>query len=288
MYPPGREQHKWLIFIATYNEAENVEALFHQIHDLGLNADLLFLDDNSPDGTGMIVDAIAASHSNVHTMHRSGKQGIGSAHLDGIRWAYEHGYKVLVTMDCDFTHSPDRIVDFLSHAETHDIVLGSRYMQKGSLRTWNLLRKTLTHVGHLLTTTLLGMPYDATGAFRLYRLDRIPMGVFGLVESKSYSFFFESLYVCWLNGARIHEIPIELPARTYGHSKMALRDALRSTTLLMHLFVKTRLNRPALLYTQPHVPALEVGANVEQSSCAPIRNVNVIPMELETSVRLKA
>jgi dolichol-phosphate mannosyltransferase len=265
MYAPlVREHQKLLIFVATYNEAENVEALFQRIRQLNLAADILFLDDNSPDGTGCIIDRIAAENPNVHTIHRSGKQGVGSAHLAGIAWAYEHGYQTLVTMDCDFTHSPERIVEFLAHAEGHEIVVGSRYMQKGSLRTWNLLRKTLTHVGHLLTTGLLRMPYDATGAFRLYRLDRIPAGVFGLVYSSSYSFFFESLYVCWLNGARIHEIPIDLPARTYGNSKMALRDALRSTTLLAHLFVKTRIDSRALLYAEPFTTSVQLRPTTAQ------------------------
>jgi dolichol-phosphate mannosyltransferase len=242
---------KILIFIPTYNEAENVEVLFNQIHGLTLDADLLFLDDNSPDGTGQTIDRLAADTPRVHTIHRTGKLGIGSAHATGIRWAYDHGFKLLVTMDCDFTHSPDRIVDFLAQAEEYDLVVGSRYLQEGSLKTWNPLRKTLTHVGHWLTTTLLRMPYDATGAFRLYRLDRIPAGLFDIVSSMSYSFFFESLYVLWLNGFRIKEIPLELPARTYGHSKMALKDVLRSTWLLVYLFFKTRVDRQALLYTEP-------------------------------------
>jgi len=242
---------KLLVFVATYNEAENVEALFHRIQRLNLGAGILFLDDNSPDGTGRIIDRIAAENCNVNVIHRSGKQGVGSAHLAGIAWAYEHGYQTLVTMDCDFTHAPERIVDFLAHAGEYDILVGSRYLQEGSLRTWNVLRKTLTHLGHALTTGLLRMPYDATGAFRLYRLDRIQSGVFSLVYSNSYSFFFESLYICWLNGARIHEISIELPARTYGHSKMAWRDVLRSTVLLGHLFLKTRIDHRALLYAEP-------------------------------------
>src|SRR5215470_6611419 len=195
-----------LIFIPTYNEAENVGALFHSIRKLNLDAEILFLDDNSPDGTGTIIDELAAANPGVYTIHRAGKLGIGSAHVTGIRWAYESGYRLLVTMDCDFTHSPDRIPDFLAAATEYDVVIGSRYMQKDSLATWNLLRKTLTRVGHLLTITLLGMPYDATGAFRIYHLDRIPPGLFTLVYSRSYSFFFESLYVLWLNNFRIKEI----------------------------------------------------------------------------------
>jgi dolichol-phosphate mannosyltransferase len=241
-----------------------VERLYGQIRELGLGTDILFLDDNSPDGTGRIIDGIAAEDPSVHVIHRERKLGIGSAHLDGIRWAYAHGYQTLVTMDTDLTHSPERIADFLSHSHDHDIVIGSRYMQEGSLRTWNLLRKTLTHTGHLLTTFLLGMPFDATGGFRVYRLDRIPAGVFELVYSASYSFFFESLYVCWLNGAKVFEVPIELPARTYGSSKMAFKDALRSTLLLAHLFMKTRIDRRALLYAEPYTASGSLAPSTSQ------------------------
>jgi dolichol-phosphate mannosyltransferase len=253
-----------LIFVATYNEAENVEALFQRIRALHLNADILFLDDNSPDGTGDIIDRIAAKNPNVYAIHRTGKEGIGSAHLAGIAWAYERKYGTLVTMDCDFTHAPESILDFLAQSEEYEVVIGSRYLQEGSLRTWNVLRKILTHVGHLLTSSLLRMPYDATGAFRLYRLDRIPQGVFALVYSRSYSFFFESLYICWRNGARIFEIPIELPARTYGHSKMAWRDAFRSTTLLAHLYIKNRIDPRAFLYAEPFSDSVQLQPSTSQ------------------------
>lgn len=240
-----------LIFVPTYNEAGNVELLYRDIKALDLDADILFLDDNSPDGTGTLIDGLAATDSRVHAIHRSGKLGIGSAHLAGIAWAYRHGYQLLVTMDCDFTHSPNLIPAFIEHSNHSDVVIGSRYLRKGSLRHWNLLRKALTHAGHFLTNLLLDMPHDATGAFRVYRLDRIPAGTFSLVLSLSYSFFFESLYVLQLNGHSIHEVPIDLPARTYGHSKMAFRDALRSVMLLAYLWAKTIFDRKSLMYAEP-------------------------------------
>lgn len=247
-----------LIFIPTYNEAENVEALYRRIESLGLASDFLFLDDNSPDGTGQVIDRLVAENPRVHAIHRPGKLGIGSAHRDGIRWAHQHGYQVLVTLDCDFTHSPEFIPEFLRCSSDYDVVLGSRYLCKNSLVDWSVLRKVLTGVGHFLTTKLLRMPYDATGAFRVYRLDRIPDGVFDAVYSRSYSFFFESLYVLWLNNYRINEISIPLPARTYGHSKMAWRDAAYSALLLTYLCAKTLINRKAFLYAEPLEP---VGAS---------------------------
>jgi|GEM_PF-137936 len=257
-------EQRLLIFIPTYNEAENLETLFNHIRGLNIDGDILFLDDNSPDGTGQIIDRLVAENSRVHAIHRAGKQGIGSAHATGIRWAYEHGFQLLLTMDCDFTHPPDRIPDFLAYASEHEIVIGSRYLQAGSLRSWNFLRRALTRVGHLLTTTFLRMPYDATGAFRVYRLDRIPPGIFDLVYSRSYSFFFESLYILWLNGCRVKEIPLDLPARTYGHSKMAWRDALHSTLLLVYLFVKTLVDRKSLVYAEPFRAAPDLVPTIVQ------------------------
>lgn len=235
-----------LIFIPTYNEVENVSRIYHEIRRLDIVADILFLDDSSPDGTGKVIDRIALQDPNVKTIHRAGKQGIGSAHQEGIKWAYEKGYKTLVTMDCDFTHSPTYIYNFLDAANGNNIVVGSRYLQKHSLSSWNLFRKFLTHFGHFLTVNLLGMPYDASGAFRLYPLNSIDRRLFGLVRSPGYSFFFESLFILNYNKIPISEIPIELPARTYGTSKMSWKDAWKSFSFLFGLMRRKSINRESL------------------------------------------
>lgn len=240
-----------LIFIPTYNEKENVGPILEQILALGLQADILFVDDNSPDGTGRLLDEISARHRNVFVKHRVGKLGIGSAHVFGITWAYDHGYRQLLTMDCDFTHSPDYIRDFTARANEADIVVGSRYMQQKSLSTWNAYRRLLTRLGHYATSGFLGMRYDATGAFRLYRLDRIPRYFLDAVHSQGYSFFFESLYVLHLNGYRIIEIPTHLPARVYGHSKMRMTDAFQSLWHLLHTYLTTILNRERFEMAEP-------------------------------------
>lgn len=233
---------KTLIFIPTYNERENVEKIFPQILDLALDADLVFLDDNSPDGTGSLLDELVAKNPRIHVIHRSGKLGIGSAHVEGIRWAYEQGYQRLLTMDCDFSHSPSDIPRFLEAAERFDVTVGSRYMNSESLREWNLFRKSLTNLGHFLTRRLLKIEFDATGAFRVYNIDRIPQELFSLVRSSGYSFFFESLFVLQRNGFRIGEIPIILPARTYGHSKMSFGEAARSGRRVFSMFLTDRSN----------------------------------------------
>lgn len=234
------QKREILLFIPTYNESENVEIIYKLIRYLPTadKFDLLFVDDSSPDGTGKILEEIKNKDANMEVVHRDAKNGIGSAHKFGIRWAYEHGYKTLVTMDCDLTHAPEDIGKFLEHSETHHIVIGSRFLQEGSLSTWNATRKVLTRLGHFLTRVLLGVPYDASGAFRLYRLDKIDPVIFSKVESNSYSFFFESLMLLHLNERLIQEVPIHLPKRTYGNSKMSMKDILVSIQFLVKMYFK--------------------------------------------------
>lgn len=238
---------KTLIFIPTYNEAENVSNILLQIHALGLDTDILFLDDNSPDGTGKIIDKIVANNKYVSVIHRSGKLGIGSAHKDGIQYAYKNKYEVLITMDCDLTHSPEYILDFVKNKGYADIVVGSRYLNKDSLASWNLFRKSLTKLGHFLTVNLLNMPYDASGAFRLYNLKNINENIFSLILSNGYSFFFESLFILHINKKSIFEIPIELPSRTYGTSKMTWNDARKSLQFLVNLYARKTFHKKSLL-----------------------------------------
>jgi len=243
---------KTLLFIPTYNEQENVQRIYELIKAQNLDIDLLFLDDNSPDGTGRILDEMAKHDPRLCVLHRTGKLGIGSAHQHAIQWAYDQGYSLVVSMDCDLTHPPEHIPEFIQSTTDSDVVVGSRFMHGESLAEWNFLRKFLTHLGHFLTRHVLRVPYDATGAFRSYRLDRIHRGVFRLVKSSGYAFFFESLHVLCLSGARVKEIPIELPIRTHGQSKMKLTDVLASLQRLLQLYGRSfylksklsKLNQP--------------------------------------------
>lgn len=236
-----------LIFLPTYNEAGNVEDMLQRIQATGIAADVLFLDDASTDGTGEIIDRLAAGHDSVFAMHREGKLGVGSAHLAGIRRAYDEGYRILVTMDSDFVHMPEDMPRFLVASEASDIVVGTRFRKKESLAEWNLFRKTLSHLGHLLTRLLLRHDYDATGAFRLYRLDRIDRVAFDLVRTRDYEFFFTSLTILHLNGYRITEVPILLPGRVYGTSKMQLKHMVKGVLVMVRLGLVRALFRHRLL-----------------------------------------
>ena len=229
---------KLLIFVPTYDEAENVERLCRELSALKLGADILFCDDGSPDGTGAIADRLAREFEHVQVMHRPGKLGIGSAHQDGIRYAYTRGYETLATLDCDFTHQPADLRRLLeiSRASGNAVAIGSRYLEPDSLPGWNLIRRSLTYFGHCLTTKLLRLPQDATGALRVYQLRLLPREIFDRVRSRGYSFFFESIFVLHRNRFAIDEMPIALPARTYGSSKMCLRETWRSGFRLLKLY----------------------------------------------------
>ena len=231
-------QRKRLVFVPTYNERDNVEKMVRRLFALDLDADVLFLDDGSPDGTGAILDSLAAELPRLRVLHRAGKQGIGTAHQEGIRHAYRLEYDELVTLDCDFTHRPEDIPSLLDALAGHDLATGSRYMEPGSLPGWNILRRSLTVVGHLLTRRLLSIPHDATSALRAYDLRRIRPQLFDEVESRGYGFFFESMFVLTRAGYTVGEFPIVLPARTYGHSKMTSAETMKSGFRLLVIWAR--------------------------------------------------
>jgi glycosyltransferase involved in cell wall biosynthesis len=232
-----------LIFTPTYNEAENIRSLIEQLLKVDLPADILVVDDNSPDGTGDIVAEMMGNHPNLKLLSREGKQGIGSAHLTALRYAKAAGYRLFVSLDADYSHKPEDIPRLLELKDSYDIVVGSRFRRASSLREWNLQRRFLTHLGHFLTQVLLRLPYDASGGLRLYRLDRIPLALFDRIESRDYEFFFESLTLFHMTGFKIGELPVDLPARTYGHSKMEISHMVRGLWHLFRLAGKLALTR---------------------------------------------
>jgi dolichol-phosphate mannosyltransferase len=232
-----------LLFVPTYNERDNAPRMARELVALALDADVLFVDDNSPDGTGKLLEELKKEIPRLIVHHRSGKLGIGTAHSEAIAWAYSQKYKTLVTLDCDFTHSPADIPSMIGAAQNADIAVGSRWVNRDSLPGWNLFRRAMTFLGHGLTKFVLGIPQDASGAFRVYRLDRIPADIFGLVKSKSYAFFFESMFIFNRNKLSIQEISIALPARTYGNSKMSTKVAFNSARYIFELAIQN-IRRP--------------------------------------------
>jgi dolichol-phosphate mannosyltransferase len=209
------------------------------IHELGIETDLLFVDDASPDGTGEVLESMKERFPRLIVHHRAGKLGIGSAHIEMILWAYDQGYETLVTLDCDFTHSPQDIPKMMEAVKGYEVSVGTRFVREDSLPGWTAARKALTRGGHFLTSKFLGMPFDTSGAFRVYDLTRIPRGLFNLIRATGYAFFFESLFILVRNGMRINEIPIVLPSRESGSSKMSMVEIGRWGWRLVSLSVQS-------------------------------------------------
>jgi dolichol-phosphate mannosyltransferase len=244
---PATDLSDTLVFLPTYNEAGTVRDVYAMVRAELPDADILFIDDSSPDGTGAILDAMTGADPRLQVIHRPGKLGIGSAHRDAINMAYNRGYRLLLTMDSDLAHSPHYIREFLALSVDYPVVVGTRFEMDDSLAGWNAWRKLLTLGGHMLTRFLLGIRQDATGAFRAYRLDRIPRATFSLVRACDYAFFFESLHVLMLNGFDVGEVRIQLPPRTYGTSKMRIRDVAAGFIQLLSQAVRVRARRQLLL-----------------------------------------
>lgn len=235
-----------LIATPTYNEAGNIEALLRQIHALSLPADILVIDDGSTDGTGEIVQRLQSEMPRLKLFQRGGKMGVGSAHIAALLRAKNDGYHHLVTLDADFSHQPADIPRLLALSDRYQVVLGTRFANAESLSEWSLLRKAITHLGHFLTKALLRIPYDASGGLRVYDLTKIPLSLIESIEGRDYEFFFQSITLFDLYGLKIGEVPVNLPARAYGNSKMRVSHALKGLYKLLSLSVRLGEKRRAV------------------------------------------
>jgi dolichol-phosphate mannosyltransferase len=224
-----------LVIIPTYNESENIARIISRTREAVPGAHLLIADDNSPDGTGKLVDDIASVDDHVHVMHRLGKEGLGAAYLAGFEWGLNAGYEVLIEMDADGSHQPDQLPELLTALTDADLVLGSRWVSGGKVVNWPRSREVLSRGGNLWTRMMLGIPLrDATGGFRAFRRKTL-LGL-GLdnVASAGYCFQVDLAWRALKSGIRVVEVPITFIEREYGTSKMNKRiviEALVLTTL---------------------------------------------------------
>lgn len=237
--------------IPTYNESDNIDVLIKRLimvrsTPLSGKFDILFIDDNSPDGTGKELDKYSHTHDFISVIHRSKKSGIGTAHQVGISEAYNRGYTHLVTMDGDFTHPPEFIPLLLEKSGDYDVIIGGRHAKKESLEGWSLWRKLLTFADHQFTLRWLNLPFDATSAFRIYRTDRIPHELFLKAENAGYSFFFELLCILHENNISIYDVPVVLPPRSAGHSKLKFKDMVDWVLTALSLGYRIRMNDKSL------------------------------------------
>ncbi|HET7224939.1 MAG TPA: polyprenol monophosphomannose synthase [Candidatus Eisenbacteria bacterium] len=214
-----------VVIVPTYNEAENIDALIGRVLALPGELHVLVVDDGSPDGTGAIVRKRMDGCQRVHLIERAGKRGLGSAYIEGFRWALERGAQFLFEMDADFSHDPDAIPQFLEAAKDADVVLGSRYLNgKVTVVNWPLKRLILSYAANVYTRVITGLPlWDATGGFKCFRRHALEALRLDRVQSDGYAFQIEMSFKCWKRRLRLREIPITFVDRRAGTSKMNRR-----------------------------------------------------------------
>jgi dolichol-phosphate mannosyltransferase len=220
-----------LVVIPTYNEADNVGIIVPRVRTAVPQVDILVADDNSPDGTGQLADALAAADPQIHVLHRPGKQGLGAAYVAGFAWAGEHGYEAVVEMDADGSHAPEQLPRLLDALRDADLVIGSRYVKGGTVvADWPRRRLLLSRGASLYTRIWLGVPYrDTTAGYRAYRLSVLDKIEFESVTSQGYCFQIDMLWRTHRSGFRVVEVPITFADRELGASKMSsaiVREAL--------------------------------------------------------------
>ena len=235
---------KAFVVIPTYNEKENVRALTTAVLAQHPGLQVLFVDDNSPDGTGKIIDEMVADSDRVHVLHRSGKLGLGSAYREGFKAALAMGADYLLEMDADFSHDPATLPLFLSAIMENDLVIGSRYLNGVSVVNWPIRRLILSYFASVYTRFVTGLQVrDCTSGFKCFRRSAIESIDLSRVTSDGYSFQIEMNYRCMEKGFRISEIPIIFIDRHAGSSKMSGSIVREAVFMVWKLRLNTLFSR---------------------------------------------
>jgi dolichol-phosphate mannosyltransferase len=228
-----------LVSLATYNEAGNVAALISEIHKIVPGADVLVIDDNSPDGTWKIVEELGTADTRIKLLRRPGKLGLGTALIAAMKYAMEHDYDYLQNMDADFSHPPRYLPGILAGMSKYDVMIGSRYVAGGGTENWPLPRRIMSRGVNLLVRFLFRMPVqDASGAYRCYRVSKLRETRLDRVRSRGYSFQQEVLFRCQKAGCKLGEYPIIFENRRAGASKVNRKEAVRSISMILYLGVR--------------------------------------------------
>lgn len=230
-----------LVIIPVLNEVKNIYPIVKKLKKNN-KFDILFVDDNSKDGTVQNILKEKKKYKQIFLIRRPKKLGIGSAHKDGLKWGYKKKYSIIITMDCDGTHNPiyiNKMIKILLSQEV-DIVSTNRFLQKNSLDDWSLWRKKLTTLRHYVIKLFLNIKFDSSGAYRCYNIKKIKLQDILSAKNESYSFFWESIFIL-SKKYKIREIPIKLPGRLSGSSKMRIKDIIFAVIYLIKIFLKKRL-----------------------------------------------
>ena len=232
-----------LIIIPVLNEEKNIQPIYNKINKLkNIKKDILFIDDNSTDKTQSKILNLIKKNKKIFLLKRAYKMGIGSAHKDGIIWGYKKKYSLIITMDCDGTHDPVYIKKMLKliKDKNFQLISTNRFLKKNSLSDWSRWRIILTNLRHILISKMLNMKFDSSGAFRCYNVNQIKLKDILKAKDNSYSFFWESMFFL-SKKYHVSEIPINLPGRMSGSSKMKFKDIFRALYYLCSVFFRYRI-----------------------------------------------
>ena len=228
-----------LIIVPTYNERENLPRMAATLLALPVAVDVLVVDDNSPDGTGKIADELAAQHPQIHVLHRAGKEGLGRAYLAGFQWALAKNYEFIFEMDCDFSHDPAEIPNFLQAAENADLVLGSRYDGGVRVLNWPLKRLLLSRCAGIYVWLITGMPFtDPTGGYKCFRRRALQAINLAAIHSNGYSFQIEMTHRLWRQGFTVATVPITFADRVRGASKLSRHIVVEAAWMVWWLWLQ--------------------------------------------------
>lgn len=254
MSEPYEALGKICVIIPTYNEIENIEPITKRIRTAVPSADILIADDNSPDGTGVKADELAAADEHVHVLHRRGKEGLAAAYLAGFRWALDHGYEVVGEHDADGSHQPEFLPAILNKLTQADMVKGSRWMKGGKVINYPKWREYLSRGGSMYTNLMLGLGVtDPSGGLNFFRA-YVLRDIMDKVSAKGYLFQTDLTILAKEHGYKVAEVPIEFPDRTFGQSKL-------STDIFVESLVET--TKRGLTFRGGQ--AVEIGGEVMKS-----------------------
>ena len=233
---------KSLVIIPTYNELDNIRKLIPDIMNGYDNLDLLIVDDNSPDGTGGYIEDLAKINKRVKLISREKKMGLGTAYIEGFKYALQNHYDYIFEMDADYSHDPSEIENFLTTIRERDLIIGSRYLTGVNVINWPMRRLMMSYFANLYTRIITGLPiHDATSGYKCFRRKVLEAINLDKVSSNGYAFQIEMTYKAWKKGFRVGEISIIFVDRVKGTSKMSKKIVREAVLMVWKLRIKSIL-----------------------------------------------
>ena len=235
---------KILVIIPTYNEKENIGTILPLVLKQDQGIEVLVVDDNSPDGTGKLVEELKASNPRIKLIKREKKSGLGTAYIAGFDYALQNGYDYIFEMDSDFSHDPSYIPDFLKAIKDSDLVLGSRYIRGVNVVNWPITRLLLSYFANVYARWVTGLPVrDSTGGFKCFKREVLEKIGLDNIHSNGYAFQIEMSFRAWKKGFKIKEIPIIFVDRRAGESKMSKKIVREAIWMVWKLRIRSILGR---------------------------------------------